>query len=71
MAKLCAVPQNAPPLVYFALKKKFRKKIAVRKMIAQRYSIFAVSPSGKPPRTGFADIRSRLTREDFVVASKY
>ena len=40
-------------------------------MIAQRHYNFAVSPSGKPPRTGFADIRSRLTREDFVVASKY
>lgn len=32
--------------------------------------MFAVSPSGKPPRTGFADIRSRLTREDFVIVSK-
>ena len=81
MAKLCAVPQNALNLccdakcatlgVILRSRKNIVKKIAVRKMVAQRYSIFAVSPSGKPPRTGFADIRSRLTREDFVVASKY
>ncbi|WP_303027777.1 hypothetical protein [Duncaniella muris] len=40
-------------------------------MIAQRQSNFAVSPSGKPPRTGCADLRSRLTREGFAVTSKY
>ena len=55
----------------FALIEECRVSFLMRKMVAQRYSIFAVSPSGKPPRTGFADIRSRLTREDFVVASKY
>ena len=58
------------PWCNFALIKKCRDKISLRKMIAQRHSNFAVSPSGKPPRTGFADIRSRLTREDFVVAIK-
>lgn len=58
------------PWCNFALIKKCRDKISLRKMIAQRHYNFAVSPSGKPPRTGFADIRSRLTREDFVVAIK-
>ena len=60
-----------PPWCNFALMKECRDNILVRKMTAQRHYNFAVSPSGKPPRTGFADIRSRLTREDFVVASKY
>ena len=59
------------PWCNFALMKECRDNILVRKMTAQRQSMFAVSPIGKPPRTGFADIRSRLTREDFVVASKY
>ncbi len=52
----------------FALMKKCRNKIAVRKMTAQQQSNFAVSPSGKPPRIGIADICSRLTHEDSVVA---
>lgn len=58
------------PWCNFALTKECRDNILVRKMTAQQQSTFAVSPSGKPPRTGFADIRSRLTREDFVVVSK-
>jgi len=29
---------------------------------------FAVSPSGKPPRTGYADMRSWQTREVYAVA---
>lgn len=59
------------PWCNFALMKKCRNKIAVRKMTAQQQSNFAVSPSGKPPRTGCADLRSRLTREGFAVTSKY
>lgn len=59
------------PWCNFAFKEECRVSFLLRKMVAHRYSTFAVSPSGKPPRTGFADIRSRLTREDFVVASKY
>ena len=58
------------PWCNFALTKECRDNILVRKMTAQQQYMFAVSPSGKPPRTGFADIRSRLTREDFVVAIK-
>lgn len=38
-------------------------------MIAHQGSNFAVSPSDKPLRTGFADMRSRLTREGFAVAA--
>lgn len=38
-------------------------------MVAHQSSNFAVSPSGKPPRTGFADMRSRLTREGFAVVA--
>lgn len=56
------------PWCNFALMKKCRNKIAVRKMTAQQQSNFAVSPSGKPPRIGIADICSRLTHEDSVVA---
>lgn len=58
------------PWCYFALMKECRNNILVRKMTAQEQSTIAVSPSGKLPRTGFADIRSRLSREDFVVVSK-
>lgn len=53
----------------FALIKEILEKMTVRKMVAQRLSNFAVSQSGKPPRTGYADMRSRLTRKDFAIAA--
>ena len=58
------------PWCNFAVMKECLNNFFVRRMIAQRPSNFAVSPSGKPPRTGVANIRSRLTREDLVVALK-